>query len=240
MPTLSGGTPTGLPSPESGLTVIQRIVDLVLNQLQDETATTWPPDKMLPYLTLALNEIVNLQPEANPQASAIKLIAGATQSIDGIELMDAVMNMGTTGITPGKAIRTLSKAAMDLLLPDWATWPVGTVVLYVMIDPRNPKVFYTIPPMADALRYIQIIQSEIPDEILADDQDFPLDDSFIPACVDYMIYRCLDEATTIPGAQEKANKYLNKFFKDLGIKTMTATKVERQEKVQPDAQAGGQ
>ena len=50
------------------------------------------------------------------------------------------------------------------------------------------------------------------------DDAFPLDESYKPACVDYIVYRALVEETTIPNAQAKGTAFHNKFLQDLGLK----------------------
>lgn len=213
---------------------VQQIFDIAGSQLQDAGATTWTPTKLLRYFNLGVVEICNLKPEAYPVTKVITLIAGATQFLDdsAIELLDAVCNMGTSGIVPGRNVRILAKEAVDLLLPDWQTYPAGTVVLFIMIDSRNPKNFYTIPPVSTATPKprIKIIQAEMPDEVTDPAEDSPLDASYTPALVDYVIYRALAEETTIPNAQEKAKSFLGKFMQDLGLKTAIEKSTEQKEK----------
>jgi hypothetical protein len=233
MPTLDGGTPTGLPEAPSDLTVIETIILLAQQQLQDMTGQTWGPDILIPYINLAVNEIITLKPDAYPVTKVIALVAGATQTLDdtAIELLDIVCNMGTNGATPGRAITSLDRQSVDFLFPDWQTATVGSVVLFYMKDDRNPKYFYTFPPMAAAspMPQIKLIQSEIPADISAVDDDFPLDASYIPATVDYIIFRALAEPTTIAGAMEKAKIYMNKFYQNIGIKQAVEKTIEKKE-----------
>jgi hypothetical protein len=51
------------------------------------------------------------------------------------------------------------------------------------------------------------------------DSTFPLDDSYRPAAVDYLVYRALAEETTIPNAQAKSQQFYQKFLQDLGLKS---------------------
>jgi hypothetical protein len=215
------------------------ILALAAQQLQDASGVTWNhTTALVPYIDLALIEIVTLKPEAYPVSEIITLVPGSLQSldVDAIELLDVVCNMGVSGTTPGKAIRSLTRESVDILLPDWQTFPPGTVVLYYMLDSRNPKNFYVIPPMASQspMPQIKILQSEIPvlsgNPNFPDLMTFPLDTSYIPATVDYIVYRALAESTTIPGAMEKSQAYLKKFYQDLGIKTAVQKEVEAKEK----------
>ena len=236
MPTLDGGNASGLPFPATDLTVVQTILLLAGQQLQDLTAQTWPPSKLIPYINLGVNEIVTLKPEAYPVTLVILLVAGATQTLDdnAIELLDMICNMGTDGLTPGKSITVLDRQSVDYLLPDWQTATPGSVVQFYMKDERNPKYFYTFPPMAAAAQmpHVKLIQSEIPDAISTPLDDFPLDASYVPAAVDYTIFRALAESTTIPGAMEKAKIFMAKFYQDIGIKTQMEKEIDAKEAAQ--------
>lgn len=233
MPTLDGGNAQGLPYPAAGLTVVQTILLLAGQQLQDLTAQTWPPSKLIPYINLGVNEIATLKPESYPITLVMPLVAGATQTLDdnAIELLDMICNMGTDGNTPGNAITVLDRESMDFLYPDWQTATAGSVVQFYMKDERNPKYFYTFPPMAATtpMPHVKLIQSEIPDAISTPLDDFPLDASYVPATVDYIIFRALAESTTIPGAMEKAKTFMAKFYQDIGIKTQKEKEVEAKE-----------
>ena len=236
MPTPDGGNASGLPFPATDLTVVQTILLLAGQQLQDLTAQTWPPSKLIPYINLGVNEIVTLKPEAYPVTLVILLVAGATQTLDdnAIELLDMICNMGTDGLTPGKSITVLDRQSVDYLLPDWQTATPGSVVQFYMKDERNPKYFYTFPPMAAAAQmpHVKLIQSEIPDAISTPLDDFPLDASYVPAAVDYTIFRALAESTTIPGAMEKAKIFMAKFYQDIGIKTQMEKEIDAKEAAQ--------
>ena len=103
----------------------------------------------------------------------------------------------------------------------------GSAVIFVMIDDRNPLVFYVYPPPATpGVQKIQAILTGEPDQITAVDGEFPLDNSFLEACVDYIIYRALAEETTIPNALNKANLFYNKFIQDLGLRQNAEQQVE--------------
>jgi hypothetical protein len=233
MPTLDGGNASGLPFPATGLTVVQTILLLAGQQLQDLAAQTWPPSSLIPYLNLGVNEIVTLKPEAYPVTLVMPLVAGATQTLndDAIELLDMVCNMGTDGATPGRAISVIERQSIDFLFPDWQTAVPGSVVQFYMKDDRNPKFFYTFPPMAPAAQMpqVKLIQSEIPPAINTPLDDYPLDASYVPAIIDYIIFRALAESTTIPNAMEKAKIFMAKFYQDIGIKTKAEKEVNAKE-----------
>ena len=306
MPFLDGGTPTGLPSPPVGLSTTQWILLLASQQLQDATGVKWTPETQIPYLNLALKEIVTLKPEAYSQTVLFALIAGVRQQIpatvgqsvsqivindaacveaDGtyaliftagggtgaagtykvegntikwvslssggigytsvatvatqsghgsiqafigwsfINLIDVTFNMGASGTARGKAIISIPKEKMDILLPDWATFPNDTVMLYAITDDKQPSIFYCFPPQPNGTaQKIEQLVSVAPVDLTAADEPFPLDLSYMPACVDYIVGRALMEETTIPNALQKGMSYMQKFMQDLGLKSNVETK----------------
>ncbi len=209
------------------------IFALANRQLHDVAGQTWPSSVMIPYLNLAIYEICNYKPEAYPVTKTVTLMGGPVQSLDdnAIELLDIICNMGTDGLTPGPSVPVLKKEAVDTLVPDWQTYTPGSVVLFSMIDSRNPKYYYTVPPIAvtNPMPKLKLIQAEMPDKIVDPSDEYPLDASYVPAAVDYLIFRALAESTTIPGAMQKAGVFLNKFTSNLGIKTAVEMKTERKQ-----------
>ncbi len=217
--TIDGGTPEG---GEQSLTgEMGDLLVLVSNQLQDE-GVEWSPSKMLPYVNMAFLEIVTLKPEAYPVERVVQLVSGARQSVSAtttISVMAALCNMGTTGAVVGATITPVKKKTLDKVLPDWMTYSEDATVSHIVQDEQNPLVFYVFPPQPATPSQIKLLVSEPVPEVTADTTAFPLDASYKPAFVDYMIYRCLIEETTIPNANNKAAAFYNKFLQDLGLKT---------------------
>ena len=230
MPIIDGGSPWGLPEPAPELgTNTGRILYLAAQQLQDITGVKWNAvDALLPYLNLAITAIIGLKPDAYTITGPITLVVGPTQSAPTgtWQIVDILCNLGSDGTTPGQVIRGLSKQKMDEMFPGWMAYTAGTTVQFIMIDDRNPLVFYVFPPAASASQKVQAILTGEPDQIVAVDGEFPLDNSFLEACVDYVIYRALAEETTIPNALNKANLFYNKFIQDLGLRANVEKQVE--------------
>ena len=156
------------------------------------------------------------------------MVAGTRQSLPAgwNLLINAKRNMGT-GTIPGRAITPIAREILDEVLPDWQTWPTADEVRHVITDDRDPLYFDVFPPQpATPTQKIEAIGSLYPAKATdAANSDFPLPDQYEVAAVDYMIYRALNETTTIPGAQAKADKHLNKFYQNLGVKIQAAAKV---------------
>jgi hypothetical protein len=211
-------------------TAIQEILAVAGQQLEDIFHITWSNTTVLiPYLNYAILEIINLKPDAYPVTKDLTLYPGPIQSIGttDINIIDFVCNMGLAGTTPGQTVIDLNKEQMDAILPGWMSFPTADVVSYAIIDSRNPKTFYVFPPQPNpATQRLRVVLSKAPDLITADTDIFPLDDSYKPAMVDYLVYRALSEETTIPATMEKAQVFYQKFMSDLGLKTNVEKAIE--------------
>lgn len=216
---IDGGAPEGGEQSLSG--EMGGLLVIVSNQLKDE-GVDWPPSKMIPYVNLAFLEIVTLKPDAYPVEKTIQLAAGARQVVSAtttIAVLEALCNMGTTGLVVGSTITPIKKQALDHLLPNWMTYTAAQTVVHIVRDDLSPLVFYVFPPQpSSGMSWIKLLLSEPVPEVTADTTTFPLDASYKPAFIDYMLYRCLVEETEVQGANAKAVVFYNKFLQDLGLK----------------------
>lgn len=219
---IDGGTPIGGEVSLSGN--LGNLVLIASAQLKDEMGVEWPPSKTLPYLNLFLLETINLQPEAYPVEENIDLAANVRQSLGetDIALIDALYILTVAGSveTPISAVRLINKKNMDHIYPGWVAAAPSAYIAFIIKDDSNPKVFFTYPP-SDGTGFVKLLVSQTPPVIDTDTTELPFDNSYYPACVDYLIYRCLAEETTIPNAQAKSQFYYNKYLQDLGLKRNT-------------------
>lgn len=218
---------------------LQYILMLIGQQLEDfinsatnspdypaVVAQAWPPAKVIPYLNLGLIEAINIKPSCNPVHKELTLIAGAVQSLPSgdLELLQVISN------SSGEAVDSLSQDQIDNLLPNWqsAGWK-GNSVSNVILNPKNPKVFYVFPPQpSPPTDKLKVIVSSTPTLLTMDTGTFPLDHSYWPAMVEYGIYRCLKELTTIPNAQLKADSCYKAFLQGMGVKEILEQKAREE------------
>jgi hypothetical protein len=205
-----------------GLSTTETILLTAGHQLQDATKRKWGIDKLLLYLNLGIIEIVNLKPEAYTTTIDLTLVEGPVQKLPDsfIALVDVTCNLAADGETPGQSITGIEKKNMDHMLPGWMTFPSSATVSYAVTDAREPKKLYVFPPQpAGQANKVRTLMAVAPDPIESGNGTFPLDDSYRPAIIDYIIFRCLAEETTVPNALNKSTMYRNLFLQDLGIKT---------------------
>ena len=108
--------------------------------------------------------ITTLLPSACSRLDAIKLAPGTRQSIRAIpaanckpgdgstptepiygnQLLDAVCNMGADGLSPGRAVRMVSRRMLDSQNRNWHT-TTASVISAVTFDPAYPGYFFVSP-----------------------------------------------------------------------------------------------
>ncbi len=198
-------------------------------QLQDVSNVKWLTSILINYLNLALLAITGLRPEAYPTNTNATLVAGPVQTLPtgAIRLLSAICNMGVGGATPGAAILTIEKDDFSKRNPNWTTATAANTVTAVIRDKETPKTFYVYPPQPSPAPGQQILLTVLipPTTITATTDTFPYDDSYLPACIDYVVYRALAEETTMQNSQVKAKLYYQTFLQALGIQTIIDNKL---------------
>lgn len=238
--TFDGGNASGPQSQSIQLTsnTVTAIFNLVAQQIQDALKVRWPiTSKMIPYLNLGIKEIINVKPEAHTLIFIAPLTGGSRQVIPAgaLFLVDAESLLDLDN-KPVSSVKLVERATMDMLLPGWYNMSAGDTIQYVIKDLRNPQHFHVFPPPpGGTTQSVSLICVSYPVDIESVLQQdgvtptlFPLDNSYISAIVDYVIYRCLNEETTIPNAQAKAQTSLQSFYKSLGVTMAAKSKSDSQ------------
>jgi hypothetical protein len=184
-----------------GTVTAKTIIDKATIQLIDLTNIRWTRAELLSWLNDGMRQTVLIQPSASSTTSVVKLDAGTRQTIpdDGWLLLAIYRNMGTTGTTPGRAIRIISREIIDSFNPDWHTDPAKAEVRNYIYTNQDQLAFYVYPPNTGT-QYIEINYSAQPTDLTSESQVIPIFDVFQSALVDYILYRaCSKDAEYAPG-----------------------------------------
>lgn len=188
---------------------VSSVVSRVATLLQDATNIRWPQAELLDYLNDGQREIVLYKPNAFVKNSSVKLITGTKQTIpaDGVQLIDVVRNLGTSGTTPGKAVRITMREILDAQLPDWHTITGTSEVRHYMYSPLDPKTFYVYPPQPAANQgYVELIYGAAPtDATLV--SVITIDDIYQTVLVDYMMYRAYSKDSEYSADANRAQSH---------------------------------
>lgn len=197
------------------------LINRVSVTLQDPTFVRWPQQELLNYLNDAQRQIVLFRPDARTVNSSFSCAASAKQSLPA----DALRLINVTRNVAGRAITKVSRAIMDVQLPDWYETTIATGgVRHFLYDPADPKTFY-VYPKPSAGTTIEIVYSTAPADIIisnftTDTQVIGLDDVYANAIMDYMMYRSYQKDSEFANAN-RAMIYLNSFQNALGVKNQS-------------------
>lgn len=202
------------------------VLSLVKKKILDESNDDFTESELLTLYNLTNREIVKMVPRAYTKINTMLMVAGNKQRIPspGMVIIEVLRNMGTDGVTPGRAIRETSMEIMKKFVPAFSTdtaltdssiwdwWPV----------PQEPESFY-VHPKSDGSGYIELEYSQAPADVVYDagsiylTNTIALSDLYVNAIISGMLYQAYDDDTDIPGNTPRSGVYYARFLRDLGI-----------------------
>jgi hypothetical protein len=192
---------------------VNHVVVRVGQWRQDTTHIRWPLAEKLQYITDAVREVCFYKPDACVKTAVANLVAGTKQAIpaEGTTLIDIVRNMGAGGATPGVAPRAVTRDILDAQMPGWhASTPAAEVKHYVF-DPQNQRVFYVYPPQpATGQGSLELVYSAEPANA-TENGTLDLDGTWLPAIVNYALYRCYSKDAEYAANANLAAAYYQAF-----------------------------
>jgi hypothetical protein len=196
------------------------VIASVRQILLDPLGRYWTDaDFMFPTLTMALNAIIAVKPDANPITVDFELVAGTRQDIpaDGIETLKVTRNVDS-----GKAVRSYDMDALAEADPEWASADADVDVELVMLDTkRTPTSFWVYPPN-DGEGEVELIYAASHAPITNAYGDILLSDIYEPAVVDYMLAQAYAKNTS-RGDLAKYQVFMGAFYQKLGVKQQAQT-----------------
>lgn len=202
------------------------VASLLINKmqivLQDALGVRWPSDEMLGWLNDGQREIVLLKPNAYVRAQNVQLVQGTRQALptDGVQLIDVSRNMGLDGVTPGRAIRIVTREVLDAQMPDWHNATASAAVkhyTYSLLDPKNFRVF---PPQPASNRgYVEIVYGALPANIVNSGAAITVDDIYQNVLIDYGLYRAFLKDAEHAADPARAATHQNAYIVSLTGKT---------------------
>ena len=167
-------------------TKVKDILFAVSTQLQDVDPQfeRYTQRELVTWLNEGQKAIAKYVPLSCSRVDAIKLVPGTKQSIHkipaarvlrdgvnpaedvyGISVMSIICNMGSDGLTPGKAVRLSDHETMDAFYPNWPA-ETGTEVVNYLYSPKTPQIFYVIPGVKpDASMWVDVQYTFNPPEV---------------------------------------------------------------------------
>lgn len=194
------------------------VISRVSTLLQDSTNIRWPVAELLQYMSDAQREIVAFKPDACVKTAVATLASGTKQALpaDGTSLIDITRNMGANGATPGRAPRAVTREILDAQNPSWHASTPGAEVIHYTFDPQNQKAFYVYPPQpATGQGSLELVYAAAPAEV-TEGGSLQLDDVWLPAIVNYTLYRCHSKDAEYAANANLAVAYYQAFVAQIG------------------------
>lgn len=211
--------------------------------------------ELVEWLNDGQRVIAKYLPQACSRLDAIKLTAGTRQSIEkilaanikngdgtasmnqyGKSLLDVIRNMGSDGVTAGRAVRVIEREMLDASNPKWHTETTSTEILEYAFDPRTPKYFYVYPGVqAAAALWLEISYLANPVDVpyVADSMRLggassvliSIDDQYVDDLVNYIVARGHFKEAEVAGNVQLASGYINLFVSGINAQATALTGV---------------
>lgn len=189
-------------------------------QLNDTDFETWgKEDVIFPKINEAQLLIGLLRPDALSTIANVTLAASLLQSAPtgSLRILDITRNLGVGGATPGKPIRKIDRRVINETIPSWTTATTATRIEHFILDPEHPKRFSVYPTPSIATLQVEMIHSAAPTKIDKDGDALSVGDDFLPALLEWVLYRVLSNPAAGADAQ-MAITHRNNLFNMLGVK----------------------
>ena len=188
--------------------------------LNDADLLRWPLVERIRWANEAMGAIMMRRPAAFAVREVMVLREGSYQAIplNGSQFIDLVRNIGSDGVTPGRAIRRSDRQQLDDADPDWHTGAQKAQVRQYLFDDRVPTVFYVYPPVISGTK-VEVLHAALPDLVLEDNADgeFAIGLEYLEAVVNYVCYRARSKDAE-DGQSGDAVAFYGAFEASLGAK----------------------
>lgn len=188
-----------------GTILASAIIDKAETILQDTTNIRWPALELLGWLNDGQREVASIYPDLTATIGNITLVVGTRQTLpaNAIALLKVIRNMGTSGTTPGNAIRKVPQELLDAGVPAWHTGTAVTALQHYIYDPRAPRTFYVYPPSIVA-NQVEALYSVSPPDLASLAIAIGIDDIYQNALIDYVLYRAYSKDMETVGNTDRA------------------------------------
>lgn len=189
---------------------------------QEEGAPVrWPADELVQWLNDGYAAIVSARPDANSVTAPVNLVAGVLQSIPkGAHALISVVR-NTAESSTGAAVQAITRATLDRMARDWARHDPSVSIDLVVPD-ADPKRFYVYPPAQQGAQ-IETVYSIVPEPheayVTSKNDQLKLDITYMPALIDYVVYRALSKDADFAGNANRAQQHYAAFAAAIGAQS---------------------
>jgi len=178
-----------------------KVVDIISRAgklLNDESNIHWTRLELQQWLNDSYTAITAIIPGASSTRATMTLTAGAAQA-PGIAGLISVIGVlrNTAATSTKKAVSGINRAILDSLVPGWESMAQSVDIKHWIPDALAPNRFSVYPPATSAAA-VEILYSFVPAAHALSDAELGnpataeltrINDVFVPAIVDYILYR---------------------------------------------------
>ena len=214
---------------------VKDILDRVVTLYHDLDYRRNTPQQYLSFLDDAILEVINLRPDSHEKRTIVKLQPGARQTLpdEAITLIDVYANMRYLEefdeFIDGKPVYQVARKDLDYL----SNWYTRVEDRYDIdefaYDIRNPKRYWTNPPVSPRTSVYVEIGYSYPHQTFADldstlypfsvikDMEINLDDTYRNALVNFVMYRVFSIDVTAERDVQIGGQYLQAFYQSMNF-----------------------
>jgi len=157
--------------------------------LNDEDFVRWTKPELFDWLNDTAAEIVLRRPAARAVTAVVSLVAGTFQTLPNgsLLLIDIIRNIKADD-GPGRPVRRIDRQLLDDQMPTWHEMRQADIIKHFTYDEASPTTFYVYPPSKAGVK-AEIMRSEAPPAVAADDDLVELDTAYMSPLVAGLLYR---------------------------------------------------
>lgn len=196
------------------MTTALEVMERAAKTLQDPEYVRWTKPEMLEWLSEAQVAIART-PGAYSKVNVMQLAEGTKQTLppDGWCLITVTRNVDEDGM-PLTPVRLVTRSLLDAVLPHWHMAYQRPLVENYTYDDRFPREFFVYPPN-DGEGFVEVVYMGIPAKVVDVTQEIELDDTFIPAILNYVLYRAFTKESDYSSGTQSAAAYFQAYQSEL-------------------------
>jgi len=191
----------------------QTVVDLASVQLNDEDNDDWTESILLGYLNQAMKALCRVVPEEFTIVERVAAAAGAQQAVPAncMRLITVIASV-YGGVVRG--LTRFDRSYMDAIYPLWYNADASQPRQFAHDQAVNSDTYWLYPP-APTSTSVDLEYVRVPADLdLAD--ALPVDDTFVPALVEYVLFRAYAEDKIHDGSDARAALHFQMFLTAVG------------------------
>ena len=189
--------------------------------IHDENYKRWTRSEMLNWASEAQISVAR-NPGVYNRTVTLPLSKGTTQSLpeDGWALVTVRCNVA--GDRPVSVVKVTTRDLLDSFCPMWRRMPEQPLVENYIYGTREPTEFAVFPPN-DGTGAVEMVYMAIPAHFTSENDEVVVDDSYIPALVNYIVYRAYCKESEYSPGISNATAFFEAYQQEL----MTALSVRQ-------------